>query len=84
MLCTSLSLIHIYAGDIAQKARPVATKPLAGRQGCTAVGTRPLIIATAHDELAARLAYDWLGMGRAAFPAEGVASHTSHVSFLSR
>ena len=72
-------LAHIvHARDIAQKARPVATEPLAGRQGRIATGTRPLIIATAHDEIAARLAYDWLGMGRAAFPAEGVASHAAH------
>ena len=78
-------LAHIvHAGDVAQKARPVTTEPLAGRQGCTAVGTCPLIIATAHDKLAARLAYGWFGMGRATFPAEGVTGHAAHGGFLSR
>ena len=72
-------LAHIvHARDIAQKARPVTTEPLTRRQGCTAAGTCPLIIATAHDELAARRAYDWFWVGRAAFPAEGVAAHAAH------
>lgn len=78
-------LAHIvHAGNVAQKTRPVATKPLAGRQDRTAIGTCPLIIATAHDELAACLAYDWLGVRRPALPAKGIAAHAAHDCFLSR
>ena len=72
-------LAHIvHAGDVAQKARPIATKPPAGRQGDTAAGACPLLVATAHHEPAARLADDWLGMRRPALPAEGIAAHTAH------
>ena len=72
----------VHAGDVAQKARPVATQARTRRQVGAATRAYPCFVAAPHDELPARGARNRLGMGRPAFPAEGIAAHAAHGCLL--